>query len=126
MWSLVARVAHPGRLTLALCVSSEAMTVSAETMEWLHWVSLTSLPLYRLDKGEKPVGVASGCLVNIGGRKLVLSVSHATGSGRWAAERRLGPSLDKTIIHYFGKQWTVQHLDQSTSMSEELDFSFTE
>ena len=35
-------------------------------------------------------------------------------------------SLDKTIIHYFGKQWTVQHLDQSTSMSEELDFSFTE
>src|SRR5260221_14038467 len=102
------------------------MTVSSETMEWLLWVSLTSLPLYRLDREEKPIGVASGCLVNIGGRKLVLSVSHATGSGRWVAEMQFDLTLDKTVVHYFGKQWTVQHLDQTTSMSEELDFSFTE
>jgi hypothetical protein len=102
------------------------MTVSAEIMEWLHWVSLTSLPLYRLDKEDKPVGVASGCLVNIDGRKLVLSVSHATGSGRWVAEMQFDSALDKTLIHYFGKQWSAQHLDQNTSMSDELDFSFTE
>ncbi len=102
------------------------MIVSAETMEWLHWVSRTSLPLYRLDSEEKPVGVASGCLVNIGGRKLVLSVSHATGHGRWVAEMEFDPALDKTLIHYFGLQWSAKHLDQTTSMPEELDFSFTE
>jgi len=36
------------------------------------------------------------------------------------------PALAKTLIHHFGKQWTAQHPDQNTSMSEELDFSFTE
>lgn len=102
------------------------MTLSTETMEWLHWVSLTSLPLYQLDREEKPVGVASGCLVNIGGRKLILSVSHATGSGRWVAEIQFDVTLDKTLIHHFGRQWTAQHLNQTISMSERLDFSFTE
>lgn len=102
------------------------MTVNAETMEWLHWVSRTSLPLYRLDGEDKPVGVASGCLVNVGGRKLVLSVSHATGRGRWVAEMQFDPALDKTVIHYFGKQWGAKRLDQTTLMPEELDFSFTE
>ncbi len=102
------------------------MSVSQETIEWLQWVSLTSIPLYRIDEQEKPVSVASGCLVNIGGRKLVLSVSHAIGTGRWIAEMRFDPALGKTLIHYFGAQWTVQHLYQSNFMSEELDFSFTE
>lgn len=36
------------------------------------------------------------------------------------------PVLDKTLIHYFGLQWGVKHLDQAKSMPEELDFSFTE
>ena len=102
------------------------MAVSAETIEWLHWVSRTSFPLYRLDSEEKPVGVASGCLVNIVGRRLVLSVSHATGRGRWIAEMQFDTALDKTLVHYFGKRWGVRHLDQTTSMPDELDFSFTE
>jgi hypothetical protein len=102
------------------------MSVSPETIEWLKWVSLTSIPLYRIDEQEKPVGVASACLVNIGGRKLVLSVSHATGTGRWIAEMKRDSALGKTLIHYFGAQWTVQRLYQNNSMPEELDFSFTE
>ncbi|MGC2520200.1 MAG: hypothetical protein WA373_13975 [Burkholderiales bacterium] len=102
------------------------MIVSAETMEWLQWVGLTSFPLYQVDGEDKPVGVASGCLVNIGGRKLMLSVSHATGSGRWVAEMKFDTTLDKTLVHYFGTQWTARHLDQTTLMSEALDFSFTE
>ncbi len=102
------------------------MSISSETIEWLQWVSLTSIPLYRIDEQGKPVGVASACLVNIAGRKLVLSVSHATGTGRWIAEMRFDPALAKTLIHYFGAQLTVQHLYKSNSMHEELDFSFTE
>ena len=102
------------------------MSVGPETMKWLDWVSTTSIPLYRVDANDKPTGVASGCLVNIWQRKLLLSVSHATGVGQWVAEMRFDPAQDKTLLHYFGKQWTVQHLDQSASMQQELDFSFTE
>lgn len=102
------------------------MSVGPETMRWLDWVSLTSIPLYRVDENDKPIGVASGCLVNISQRKLLLSVAHATGAGQWVAEMRFDPAQDKTLLHYFGEQWTIQHLDQSASMEEDLDFSFTE
>ncbi|HUL13496.1 MAG TPA: hypothetical protein VLU73_15190, partial [Methylococcaceae bacterium] len=57
---------------------------------------------------------------------LILSVSHAISFGRWVAEMRFDPEVDQTLVHHFGKQWTAQRLDQRTSMSEELDFSFTE
>ena len=102
------------------------MIVSEQTMQWLHFVSLTSIPLYKLDENELPCSLASGCLANIGGRKLILSVSHATGKGHWVAEMRFDPEQQKTLVHHFGDVWSVVHLDQNTSMSEQLDFSFTE
>lgn len=102
------------------------MIVSEQTMQWLHFVSLTSIPLCKLDEDELPCGVASGCLVNIGGRKLILSVSHATKDGHWVAEMRFDPERQKTLVHHFGDVWSVVHLSQNTSMREDLDFSFTE
>lgn len=102
------------------------MTASEQTMKWLRFVSLTSIPLYKLDDNEFPCGLASGCLVNIGARRLILSVSHATKKGRWVAEMRFDPEKDKTLVHYFGDVWSVVHLDKSVSMPEPLDFSFTE
>lgn len=102
------------------------MTVSEQTMRWLHFVGLTSVPLYKLDEKELPCTVASGCFANIGGRKLILSVSHATGEGHWVAEMRFDPEQQRTLVHHFGDVWSVVHLDQNTSMREELDISFTE
>ena len=86
------------------------------TMQWLHFVSLTSIPLYKLDENELPCGVASGCLVNIGSRKLILSVSHATGAGHWVAEMRFDPEQQKTVIHHFGDVWSVAHLEDRKSV----------
>lgn len=102
------------------------MIVSEQTMQWLYFVSRTSIPLYKLDENEMPCGVASGCLANIGGRKLILSVSHATGEGHWVAEMRFEPEKQKTLVHHFGDVWSVVHLDPNISMPEKLDFSFTE
>lgn len=95
-------------------------------MQWLNFVSLTSIPLYKLDENELPCGIASGCLANIGGRKLILSVSHATGKGHWVAEMCFDPEQQRIAVHHFGDVWSVAHLDQNTSMPEKLDFSFTE
>jgi hypothetical protein len=97
-----------------------------ETRAWLEWVSLTSIPLYRLDEDDRPIGVASGCLLRFGERKLILSVAHATRQGRWAAELRFDSERDGTDIHFFGDQWGASHLDQSTAMRDDLDFSLTE
>ena len=102
------------------------MIVSEQTMQWLHFVSLTSIPLYKLDEKGLPCGVASGCLVNIGSRKLILSVSHATGAGHWVAEMYFDSEQQKTVIHHFGDVWSVVHLDTNSSVPEKLDFSFTE
>ena len=102
------------------------MAVSPETMAWLDWVSLTSVPLYRMDERQRPVGVASGCLVRLGPRRLLLSVSHATQEGSWVAEIGFDEAKDKTEVLYFGRQWTARHLDPAGPMSEDLDFSFIE
>jgi hypothetical protein len=79
-----------------------------------------------MDDSDKPVGVASGCLVRFEDCLLLLSVCHATGQGRWAAEMRFYPERDGTELQFFGDQWSARHLDPNTSMHEELDFSFTE
>lgn len=97
-----------------------------EARAWLEWVSLTSIPLYRLDEADRPVGVASGCLLRFGERRLLLSVAHATGQGRWAAELRYDPERDGTELHFFGDQWGASHLDETNAMREDLDFSLTE
>jgi hypothetical protein len=89
-------------------------------------VGITSIPLYRLDEDENPVSLASACWLRFLGRSLLLSVSHATREGQWAAELQFDVGKDKTLIHKFGEQWTAQHLDPSSAMTEDLDFSFTE
>jgi len=102
------------------------MAVSPETMAWLDWVSLTSVPLYRMDERDRPLGVASGCVVRIGERRLLLCVSHATRQGRWVAEARYDQTRGKTEVLDLGRQWTACCIDASRTMHEELDFSFVE
>lgn len=102
------------------------MIVTDEIKEWLQWVGRTAIPLVRTNDDGKPVGFASGCLVNINGRKLVLSVSHAIQKGRWVARVQYDPAVDQDSVHFFGQQWALQPIGERDSGGDELDFSFTE
>jgi hypothetical protein len=54
---------------------------------WERQLLLSSIPLKRLSAENKVEGAASGCLVDYFGKRLILSVFHATGkSAKWAIE----------------------------------------
>lgn len=76
------------------------MTVSEQTMRWLRFVSVTSIPLFKLDENELPCGVASGCLANIGGQKLILSVPPQVAllPQKYLVRRRRHRELVRTIL----------------------------
>ena len=54
---------------------------------WLAKIFQSSVPLRKLSPERFPVGMASGCLLDYHGKRLLLSVQHATGDqGDWAIE----------------------------------------
>jgi hypothetical protein len=64
---------------------------------------LSSVPLRRIGEDGLPNGIASGCLVSYGGRKILLTVAHATATpGRWAIELRYLPLSKEVELHALG------------------------
>lgn len=60
------------------------MTAEEKTCEFL---ACASIPLREIGPEDFPVGIASGCLIDYGGTRWILTVAHATGNmGRWAIE----------------------------------------
>lgn len=46
------------------------MQINREVKNWLKWVVVTSIPLRHLAPDGSLLGIASGCLVTYGSRKL--------------------------------------------------------
>lgn len=52
--------------------------MSSNQDEWHNRILLSSIPLRKVDDAMLPVGVASGCLIDYLGTRIILSVFHAT------------------------------------------------
>ena len=87
---------------------------------------LSSVQLVRLNNQRLPTGIASGCLVDYSGKRVLLTVSHATGDQKnWAIQLRYVPGKG-TETYQLG----VMHFLAKSSLSkpklEDVDFSYVE
>lgn len=87
---------------------------------------LSSVPLVSVNPNGRPTGMASGCLIDYSGRRILLSVSHATGNGGiWAIQQQYVPGKGAELYRMGGmnflKRATMDH-----PAFEDIDFSYAE
>jgi hypothetical protein len=86
----------------------------------------SSVPLRSLDEKKLPTGIASGCLIDYQHKRILLTVSHATGNQKnWAIE--LGYEKGKgTVSYQLGSMFFLSHATLHNNHFKEVDFSFVE
>lgn len=95
-----------------------------EREEWISKIILSSIPLRQLNEMRKPIGFASGCLIDYCGKRLVLTVAHATGNNEnWGIEVKSVTNVG-TQVYQIGAMMflTVGNLD--TDKIKDVDFSY--
>lgn len=103
------------------------MQITREQKEWLRWSVATSIPLRKLSADGGLLEIASGCLVTYGGRKFILSVSHAVSrdSQGWALE--LGADSQQGTEMYWPNAFLYMgEMQKGSAVLRELDFCFAE
>lgn len=87
-------------------------------------VFLSSVPLKRIGNDGLPLSIASGCLIDYKGKRILLTVSHATKrAGRWAIELRYEPGKG-TRMHGLGPMHFLKKGSLASSKLTDLDFSY--
>lgn len=94
--------------------------------ELITRIFASSAPLRRLDDHLLPTGIASGCLLDYGGKRLLLTVEHATGDQKnWAIE--IGYEKGKGAKCYqLGAMNFLLRGTISTGNVDKIDFSYVE
>ncbi|MCL7931353.1 hypothetical protein [Halomonas llamarensis] len=90
------------------------------------WLWLSSVQLVRLNEKSLPAGIASGCLIDYLGRRILLTVSHATGDqGNWAIQQKYVPGRG-TCNYQLGAMNFLAKATLSNPTLEDVDFSYVE
>jgi hypothetical protein len=73
-----------------------------------------------------PTGIASGCFIDYLGKRILLSVQHATGNGKaWAIQQQYVPSKGAELYRLGAMNFLVKG-NIKTSEITDVDFSYTE
>lgn len=87
---------------------------------------LSSVPLVRLNDQSLPTGFASGCLINYYGKRLLLTVYHATGDQKnWAIQLRYVPGKG-TETYQLGAMHFLAKGSLSEPKLQNVDYSYVE
>jgi hypothetical protein len=87
---------------------------------------LSSVPLVRLNDQRLPTSFASGCLVDYSNKRVLLTVSHATGDQKnWAIELRYVPGKG-TETYQLGAMHFLAKGSLANPKLEDVDFSYVE
>lgn len=95
-----------------------------EREELLKRLVLSSVPIRELGAGNLPVGSASSSLIRHGGKKVLLTVSHATCEGRWAVELQPEPPSGATLWQ-LGRMNYLATGDIGVPSLRDIDFAYT-
>lgn len=101
--------------------------MSPRAQRWLEWVLATSVPLRRLDESGVPIAVASGCFVDYGGKRFLLSVQHAVdkGSRNWIVELAYDQATGTDFFKPRGFNY-VAEMTRGSGEIRHIDFCYTE
>lgn len=88
---------------------------------------LSSVPLRRIDDSKRPpTGFASGCLVDYLGKRVLLTVSHATqDQGNWTIQLRYVPAKG-TELYGLGTMNFLAKSSLSEPKLQDIDFAYVE
>lgn len=87
---------------------------------------LSTVPLVSTNGGGMLTGIASGCFVRYDGKKLLLSVQHATGNGAvWAIQQQYVPNKG-TELYKLGNINFLMKVNIDTKEVVDVDFSYVE
>ncbi|MET0465869.1 MAG: hypothetical protein ABW007_22090 [Chitinophagaceae bacterium] len=95
-----------------------------EIENWISKITLSSIPLRQLNEVGIPINFASGCLIDYCGKRIILTVAHATGNDQnWGIEIQSKENV-ATKIYQIGAMMflTVGNLHNDTI--KEVDFSY--
>lgn len=93
---------------------------------WINLLKLSSIPLRKIDGDLLPVGIASGCLIDYLGRRVLLSVFHATKrDGNWGIEVRFEINKGTQIYRPGGFNY-LGEMRLGSGKINEIDFSYVE
>lgn len=91
--------------------------------EFRHFLELATIPLREIGPEGLPINYASGCLVDYGKRRWILTVSHATGNyGNWAIEVEYGER--GMGLHRIGAMNFVALIHADEGKSGQLDMAY--
>jgi len=90
-----------------------------------EFLARASIPLREIGPENFPIGIASGCLIDYGGERWILTVAHATGNmGRWAIEMEYGEERGAKLWS-IGAMHFLDLLNLSDDTGQTLDLAYT-
>jgi hypothetical protein len=93
---------------------------------FINQLPLSSVQLNLLNATRIPVEFASGCLIDYHGKRILLTVAHATGNqGNWAVQVRYVPGQG-TENYQLGTMHSLAGASLSDPMLKGIDFSYVE
>ncbi len=95
--------------------------------KWLHFIQSSGIQLRKLDSKGLPCPIGSGCLIDFGGRRFILTVFHVTKQSRkWCAQIKYDDEIEKIEV-YFLKQFNyLADFDYDNNKIQEVEFAFVE
>lgn len=95
-----------------------------ERAEWIELLILSSIPVRQLNDLRMPINFASGCFVDYCGKRMLLTVAHATGNQKeWNIEIKSSAKVG-TAVYPLGKMSFLAVANVWTSEVEYIDFSY--
>ena len=91
-----------------------------------EYITLSSIPIRSIGNDGIPTGIASACIFNYEGKRVLLTVHHATGNmANWGIEVKSAPNK-VTAIQSLGPMNFLKSFNISTNIGRDIDFSYVE
>lgn len=91
-----------------------------------EYITSSSIPIRSIGDDGMPTGIASACIFNYEGKRVLLTVHHATGNmANWGIQVKYVPNKG-TAIQSLGSMNFLKSFNIKTGIGKNIDFSYVE